>query len=281
MYIGAHVSIAGGVFEAPGRASELKANAMGLFTKNQRQWSAEPLTDEAVALFKSRFKEANMLPEHAVVHASYLINPANPDPEKRARSVAALLDECRRAETLGLQLVNFHPGSGLTELTEDETIAAIAEGLHAVLDQTQSARPVLEGTAGQGAHVGYRFSHLADIIDQAGGDPRIGICLDTCHAYAAGYDLATSEGYAAMIDEIAATAGLDRLVAVHLNDSKVELGSRKDRHECIGDGLIGTDGLRHIVTDPRLEKVPFVLETPRPERWKAEIELVRTINSGR
>jgi deoxyribonuclease IV len=279
-YIGAHVSIQGGVETAPARAAELDANAMGVFTKNQRQWAAKPLTDEQCRLFASELTASGITPGHVVIHASYLINLATPAPDARRRSVEALVDECLRAEQLGLTLVNFHPGSGLGKLTEAETLTAIALGVKEVLGRTTTAIVVLESTAGQGDHVGWRFAHLRDIIDQANADPRVRVCVDTCHAYAAGYDLATADGYESMMSELEDTIGLDRLVAIHLNDSRFELGSRKDRHAPIGDGVIGTAGLAQVVTDPRLDEIPFVLETTEPERWADEIVLLRRIASG-
>ena len=279
-YIGAHVSIQGGVETAPARAADLDANAMGIFTKNQRQWAARPLTDEQCRNFTSELSASGIRPEHVVIHASYLINLATPAADARRRSVEALVDECLRAEQLGLTLVNFHPGSGLGKLTEAETLTAIALGVKEVLERTTTAVVVLESTAGQGDHVGWRFAHLRDIIDQSNADSRVRVCVDTCHAFAAGYDLASANGYEAMMTELEDTIGRDRLVAIHLNDSRFDLGSRKDRHAPIGDGMIGTSGIAHVVTDPRLDEIPFVLETTEPERWADEIVLLRSIASG-
>ncbi len=277
IHLGPHVSIAGGVQTAPQRAIELGANALGLFTKNQRQWSSKPLEPQEIAAFTSRLEESGIRSEHAVIHASYLINIGNPDPEKRRKSLDGLLDECTRAERLGLSLVNFHPGSGMGDLDEDETVSLIAEGCRSILEQTTSAVLVLEATAGQGAHVGYRFSHLGEIVRRAGSPQRMGVCIDSCHIFAAGYDVRSAEAYARTMDEFEREVGFDRLVAIHLNDSKSALGSRKDRHELIGDGTIGLAGLANFVCDPRLAKIPFVLETPDPDRWKEEIELLRTV----
>ena len=276
-HVGAHVSSAGGVDQAPPRASELKADALGIFTKNQRRWDAKPLTDDQCSAFVTALAESSIEPHHVVIHASYLINLATPNPANRQRSVEALTDECLRAEQLGLTLVNFHPGSGLGELNEAETLRAIADGVRDVLDNTTDAVLVLEGTAGQGDHVGWRLEHLAQIIDLAGGDQRIAVCIDTCHAYAAGYDLAAPAGYRAMIDQLDLIVGIDRLAAIHLNDSRFGLGSRKDRHAPIGAGEIGLVGLSHIVRDHALDHVPFILETPQPEVWAAEIALLRGI----
>ncbi len=279
--IGAHVSISGGPQTAPERAVELGATAIGMFTKNQRQWQSKPLTDEEIAAFGSNLTRSGIDQRHVVIHASYLLNPGNPDPEKRAKSAAALLDECRRAEALGLTLVNFHPGSGLGQIGESEAIDLIATVAREVLAETEHAVLVLETTAGQGDHVGYRFEHLADIIDRAGSPERIGVCIDSCHIYSAGYDVRSDEAYAATTDAFARTVGFDRLVGVHLNDSMVELGSRKDRHERIGAGEIGLAGLARFVTDERMADVPFVLETNHPEIWAQEIALLRGIAEGR
>lgn len=280
-HIGAHVSISGGVSLAPGRAADLDATALGMFTKNQRQWQAKPLEDEEVAQFREALQGAELSQEKVIIHASYLINVGNPDPEKRRKSYDALLDECRRAERLGLTLVNFHPGSGMKEITEEETISLIADACKRILQETQTAVLVLEVTAGQGAHVGYRFSHIGRIIDEAGAPPRLGACIDSCHIYAAGYDVRSPEAYAATMDEFEREVGFDRLVGLHLNDSMSELGSRRDRHERIGAGEIGIGGLTNFVRDTRLDDLPFVLETTDPELWKAEIALLKDLATGK
>ncbi|MFW6293638.1 MAG: deoxyribonuclease IV [Spirochaetota bacterium] len=277
MRIGAHVSVAGGVQTAPVRAVELDATALGMFTKNQRQWVSKPLTDEEIAAFRSALAASAIRQEHVVIHASYLINIANPDPVKREKSLAGLLDECVRAEQLGLTLVNFHPGSGMGEISEDETLDLIAAGCLRVIEQTTSAVVVLEVTAGQGNHVGYEFRQIGEIIRRAGNPDRLAACIDSCHIFAAGYDVRTSEAYEATMLEFEREVGFDRLVAVHLNDSMSTLGSRKDRHERIGEGEIGLQGLANFVRDPRLTEIPFVLETTDPDRWKAEIKLLREL----
>ncbi|MFP4113854.1 MAG: deoxyribonuclease IV [Spirochaetales bacterium] len=278
--IGAHVSIAGGVSTAPERAIELEATALGMFTKNQRQWKSPPLPPDEIAAFRTNLERSGIAPRHVVIHASYLINVANPEPDKRARSVSALLDECHRAEQLGLALVNVHPGSGLGTIGEDETLSAIAQACVHVLERTTSAVVVLEVTAGQGAHVGYEFGQIAEIIERAGAPERLAACIDSCHIFAAGYDVRSPEAYAKTMDEFERTVGLDRLVAIHLNDSMTGLGSRKDRHERIGAGEIGLEGLASFVRDPRLEEVPFILETTDPDLWKDEIALLRAIADG-
>ncbi len=271
-YIGAHVSISGGVETAPGRATEISAKALGMFTKNQRQWKAPPYTEETVAAFKANLSEAAIKPDHVVAHDTYLINLGNPDKEKRTQSTGALLDEAKRVETLGLTLLNFHPGSGLGLIDENETISLIAAAMKTVLAETETAVLLIEGTAGQGAHVGYKFDHLAGLIEQSGGGERVGICLDTCHLFGAGYDLRSREAYEKTIEEFDKIVGLGRLKAMHLNDSKIELGSRKDRHEQLGEGLLGLATFANLMGDSRLDGLPFILETPDPERWKKEIE---------
>ena len=278
--IGPHVSIAGGVQTAPQRAIELGATAFGLFTRNQRQWASKPLEPEEIAAFAFGLEKSGINARHAVIHASYLINIGNPDAEKRRKSLYGLLDECRRAEQLGLALVNFHPGSGMGDLAEEETISLIAEGCRWTLERTTSAVLVLEATAGQGSHVGHRFAHLGEIIRRAGNPRRMGVCIDSCHVFAAGYDVRNAEAYARTMDEFEREVGFDRLVAIHLNDSKSELGSRKDRHDLIGQGTIGLEGLANFVRDPRLAEIPFVLETPDPDRWQEEIELLRRVASS-
>jgi len=278
--IGAHVSIAGGPQTAPQRAQELEATALGMFTKNQRQWNAKPLTDEAIESFKQNLMTSAIEAKHVVIHASYLINLANPEPDKRQRSIAALIDECQRAEQLGLANVNFHPGSGLGKISESQTITSIAEACTRILEETENAVLVLESTAGQGAHVGHRFEHLAAIMHEAHGHPRIKACVDTCHMFAAGYDFRTVDGYEKTIEEFDRNVGLENLVGIHLNDSMTECGSRKDRHECIGAGEIGITGLAAWVRDPRLSDVPFILETTRPELWADEIRLLTQLADG-
>jgi deoxyribonuclease-4 len=278
--IGAHVSIAGGVRTAPERAMMLGATALGMFTKNQLQWNAKPLEREEADAFRAALAHARIAPDHVVVHASYLINVASPDRATRRRSREALVDECLRAEQLGLSLVCFHPGSGLGEYGEDETIELIAEGCVRALERSTSAVVVLELTAGQGAHVGYTFEQIAEIIGRAGAPQRLAVCIDSCHVFASGYDVRTPQAYEETMRHFEERVGFDRLVAIHLNDSMTELGSRRDRHERIGMGHIGLTGLANFVRDPRLTEVPFVLETTDPQLWKAEIALLRSIADG-
>ncbi len=270
-YIGAHVSISGGVETAPGRAEEIGANALGVFTKNQRQWKAKPLTDQSIEDFKTNLSDAGIKPEHVIVHDSYLINIGNPDEEKRRKSLDALLDEVQRVEQLDLVYLNFHPGSGLGKLDEDETVSLIAKGVREVLSESESAVLLIEATAGQGAHVGYKFEHLADIMEQAKGDNRVGVCLDTCHIFAAGYDLRSEEAYADTMDQFEKIVGFDSLKAIHVNDAKADLGSRLDRHDSLGEGTLGWQTFDHLLKDNRTDGVALILETPSPDKWRDEI----------
>ena len=274
-YVGAHVSISGGVSTAPQRAVDIGANALGIFTKNQRQWKAKDLTDEDVSNFQTELEKSGIKPEHVVVHDSYLINIGNPDPEKREKSLAALLDEVRRVEQLGLIYLNFHPGSGMGEIEESETIVNIANGVNDIIEQTKSAVLLIESTAGQGAHVGYRFEHLASIIDLVKKKKRIGVCVDTCHMFAAGYDIRTKESFDATMSEFEKIVGFKYLKAMHLNDAKVEFESRKDRHDSLGEGTIGWDAFEYIMKDSRFDEIGLVLETPVVDKWKDEVARLR------
>lgn len=276
-FVGAHVSISGGVETAPGRAMEIGAKALGIFTKNQRQWKAPPLTDESISAFKENLAESEIPPELVVVHDTYLINVGNPEDEKRQQSLNALIDEVRRVEQLGLSLLNFHPGSGLKKITEDETLERIGDAMNTVIDETESGILVIEGTAGQGAHVGYTFEHLAKLIELTKDKKRVGVCLDTCHLFGAGFDLRAPDSYNKVIEDFNSIVGLKYLKAMHINDSKIELGSRKDRHEKIGEGLLGIETFRNVMQDARLDELPLILETPDPSVWKQEIETLYSL----
>lgn len=229
------------------------------------------MTEEEIQAFVSELEKAKIRPEHVVVHDSYLINLGNPDPEKRAKSLEALIDETRRVEQLGLVYLNFHPGSGMGEIEENETIALIAEGVNEVISNTNDAVLLIESTAGQGAHVGYRFEHLASIIELVEVKKRIGVCVDTCHMFAAGYDIRTRETFESTMSEFGKIVGFDNLRAMHLNDAKVEFESRRDRHDPLGEGTIGWDAFELIMKDRRFDDIPLVLETPVADRWKDEV----------
>ena len=272
--IGAHVSVAGGVENAPLNAARIGARAFALFTKNQRQWKAKPLSQKSIQLFQKNCTKEGFGPEQILPHDSYLINLGHPDEEGLAKSRAAFLDECLRCEQLGLIYLNFHPGSHLRKISEDKCLRRIAESINITLDKTRTVTVVLENTAGQGSNVGYRFEHLAAIIDRVEDKTRVGVCLDTCHAFTAGYDLKTQAGYHATLANFDAVVGFAYLKGMHLNDSKKDHKSRVDRHAAIGKGLLGLDTFRFIMADPRLDGIPLILETPDEALWAEEIELL-------
>jgi deoxyribonuclease IV len=273
-YVGAHVSAAGGPEKAPLNACQIGAKAFALFTKNQRQWKAGPLTARSIEAFKENCRQGGYGPDHILPHDSYLINLSHPDQEGLAKSRGAFLDEFRRCEQLGLKFLNFHPGSHLGRISETEGLRRIAASINMVLEKTQGVTAVIENTAGQGGHLGYRFEHLAEIIDQVQERSRVGVCLDTCHSYAAGYDLKSPDGYEQTIQAFDRIVGLPYLKAMHLNDCKKELGSRVDRHESIGRGMLGTQPFGYIMGDPRLDGMPLILETPDDSLWAEEIALL-------
>jgi deoxyribonuclease-4 len=277
-HIGAHVSAAGGVENAPLNAARIGARAFALFTKNQRQWKAKPLSQASIRLFRQHCEKEGFGPGQILPHDSYLINLGHPDEAGLAKSRAAFLDECQRCEQLGLIYLNFHPGSHLRKISEDACLRRISESINITLDKTQTVTAVIENTSGQGSNIGYRFEHLAAIIDRVEDKNRVGVCLDTCHTFTAGYDLKTKEGYHATMAAFDAAVGLNRLKGMHLNDSKKDYKSRVDRHANIGKGLLGLDTFRFIMADPRLDEIPLILETPDETRWAKEIELLYHLN---
>lgn len=275
-YIGAHVSAQGGVQYAPINASEIGANAFALFTRNQRQWNPKPLDDKQISEFKQNITELGFLPEYILPHDSYLINLGSPDPEGRKKSQMAFNDEMQRCELLGLHLLNFHPGSHLNKISEKDCLAYIAEGVNIALEKTKGVVAVLENTAGQGTNLGWRFEHLAEIIEQVDDKSRVGVCIDTAHTLAAGYEIRTLEDYTSTMRELDQIVGLKYLRGIHLNDSKKDLASRVDRHEVLGEGVMGMTLFQVLINDPRTDHIPIILETPDPDRWKEEIALLRT-----
>jgi deoxyribonuclease-4 len=274
-FIGAHVSAAGGVESAPMAAQAIGANAFALFTRNQKTWVSKPLTPESIAAFGSRLAEVGIEPRHVLPHDSYLINLGSPEAEGLMKSRRAFLDEMQRCEQLGLTLLNFHPGSHLKKISEEECLDRIAESINLALAATKGVTAVIENTAGQGSNLGYRFDQLARIIAGVEDKSRVGVCIDTCHTFAAGYDLATPEGYDRTFEELDRTVGFGYLRAVHLNDSKRECGSHIDRHESIGRGCIGQDFFKRLMGDKRFDDMPIILETPAPELWAEEIAWLR------
>ena len=275
-YIGAHVSAAGGVFHTPERAAEIGANAFALFTKNQKRWTAPRLPEESIITFKDNLKKYNFDPEYILPHDSYLINLGNPDNEKREKSFNAFVDELKRVEQLGLSLLNFHPGGHLKQVSEGECISLIAESINNAHAETETAIAVIENTAGQGSWVGYRFEHLRDIIDQVKDKSRVGVCLDTCHTFAGGYDLQTKETCIEVFADFEKIVGFPMLRGMHLNDSKSDYASRVDRHASLGEGNIGLECFKFIMADKRFNNIPLILETPDTEIWPEEIKLLKS-----
>ena len=277
-HIGPHVSASGGVENAPLAAAQLNANAFALFTKNQRQWSSPPLTEKSITQFRENCKAAGITPDFILPHDSYLINLGQPDDSKLPQSRAAFLDEMRRCEQLGLTMLNFHPGSHLKLMSVEACLDRIAESINLTLAQTSGVTAVIENTAGQGSNVGFSFEHLAHIIRKVDDKTRVGICIDTCHTYSAGYDLKTAQGYEATWREFDEVVGLKYLRAIHLNDTKKELGSRVDRHDSIGKGLLGMEFFERIMKDARFDHIPFILETPDETLWAAEVALLQDLS---
>lgn len=277
--IGAHVSTAGGVENAPLNAAKIEATAFALFTKNQRQWTAKPLTAENIDAFKKNCADNGFAPEHILPHDSYLINLGHPEAEKLEKSRAAFLDEMQRCEQLGLNRLNFHPGSHLKQVSEKECLATIAESINIALDQTAGVVAVIENTAGQGSNLGFRFEHLAEIIDRVEDQSRVGVCLDTCHTFAAGYDLRTAESCDEVFGEFENLVGFEYLRGMHLNDSKKGLGSRVDRHHSLGKGELGLEVFRYIMEDARFDDIPLILETIDDSIWGQEIKLLHSFIS--
>ena len=274
-YIGAHVSAAGGVENSPKRAQEIGATGFALFTKNQRQWRAKPLTDQNISGFKEESKKYGFPMDAVMPHDSYLINLGHPEKGGLTKSRNAFLDELQRCEQLGIQKLNFHPGSHLNKISEEDCIKVIAEAINQALDETDFVKAVIENTAGQGTNMGYRFEHLAGMIDQVDQKDRVGVCIDTAHAFAAGYDLSTEDGFEKTFSQFDQIVGFNKLMGMHLNDSKKELGSKVDRHESLGDGLIGWTPFRMIMEDSRFDGIPLILETPNTERWAEEISQLK------
>jgi len=273
-YIGAHVSASGGVEYSPINAHEIGANAFALFTKNQRQWVAKPLTEESISFFKENCKKYNFQPEHILPHDSYLINLGHPEEEGITKSREAFLDEMQRCEQLGLKLLNFHPGSHLNKISIEECLERVAESINIVLDKTKGVTAVIENTAGQGSNVGNEFWHLKYIIDRVKDKSRVGVCLDTCHTFTAGYDILNE--YDRVFKEFDEQVGFKYLRGIHLNDSKKEVGSHVDRHAPLGQGYLGLEPFKKMMKDPRFDNIPIILETPDETLWKEEIALLRS-----
>ncbi len=273
-FVGAHTSAAGGVFNAVGNATNIGAKAFALFTKNQRQWVAKPLEVDVIDKFKKALDDSGILAKHILPHDSYLINLGHPELEKRDKSFHAFVDEIERCELLGLDRLNFHPGSHLKKMSEEECLDAIAENMNRALDKTKGVSLVLENTAGQGSNLGWKFEHLAHIIDKVEDKSRVGVCIDTCHMFTAGYDIRTREAYDKSMQEFSDIVGFEYLKGMHLNDSKPDLGSHVDRHQSIGLGKIGADAFNFIMNDERMDDIPLILETIDETIWDQEIKML-------
>lgn len=274
-YLGAHVSAAGGLENAPENARAIGANAFALFTKNQRQWLAKELTSGEIAAFQSRCAALGFSADQIMPHDSYLINLGHPEEEGLAKSRHAFLDEMKRCQELGLKLLNFHPGSHLGQIPLEESLSRVAASINLALEKTQGVTAVIENTAGQGSNLGCTFEQIAGIIRQVEDRSRVGVCLDTCHLFTSGYDLRTPESYAQTMEQFGQIVGFGYLKGVHLNDAKKELGTRVDRHAPLGDGFLGLEPFRSIMQDDRFDNMPLILETPEPERWAEEIRMLR------
>ena len=270
-YVGAHVSASGGVFNAPLNAQAIGAKAFALFTKNQRQWKAKPLDEATIEKFRDNLHQSGIDAKHVLPHDSYLINLGHPEDDKRQKSLEAFVDEVKRCEQLGLDKLNFHPGSHLKKIDEEACLDRIAEAMNVTLDRTEGVTLVIENTAGQGSNLGYRFEHLAYLIDKTEDKSRVGVCLDTCHMFTAGYDIRTQEAYEETMKAFDEIVGFEYLRGMHINDSKPPLGSRVDRHHSLGCGEIGWEAFRYIMNDPRMEDIPLILETIDESLWAQEI----------
>lgn len=279
-YIGAHVSSSGGVENAPLHAKEIGAKAFALFTRNQRQWRSSPLSAKSITLFRERCAEFGFAPEHILPHDSYLINLGNPDAEGLTKSREAFLDEMRRCEQLGLKLLNFHPGSHLNKMEPEACLALIADSINWTLAQTEGVTAVIENTAGQGTNLGYTFEQIATIIEQVEDKSRVGVCIDTAHTLASGYEIRTAEGFADTFRKFEEVIGFHYLCGIHLNDSKKELSTRVDRHDSVGKGVMGMELFRMLMQDSRFDNIPIILETPDESLWAEEIRLLYALTEA-
>jgi len=276
-YIGAHVSTAGGVENAPLNAAAIGANAFALFTKNQRQWSAPPLSEASIAAFRKNCAKKGFGPEQILPHDSYLINLGNPNAEKRKVSVQSFIGELRRCDALGLTMLNFHPGSHLRLIEMDDCLKHIAAAMNRAAAEVPHVKMVIENTAGQGSNVGFSFAQIGRIIELVEQKTRVGVCFDTCHGYAAGYDIGTDEGFARTFEEFDREIGAEYLCALHLNDAKAGLTSHLDRHESIGKGTLGVACFQRIMQSSRFDNMPLILETIDDTLWAEEIRLLRSL----
>lgn len=276
-YIGAHVSAGNGVSQAPINAHAIGADAFALFTRNPSRWTSKPISDKEAEAFKENCAKYGYTPSQILPHDSYLINLGAPDAEKLEKSREAFLDEMQRCEQLGLTLLNFHPGSHLKMMPVDDCLDLIAASINIALEKTSGVKAVIENTAGQGTNLGYSFEQIAHIIDKVEDKSRVGVCIDSCHAFAAGYDLSTIDGYADTWRRFDETIGFKYLSGMHLNDTKKGLASKVDRHETLGNGVLGADFFSFLMNDPRMDNIPLILETPDESIWAQEIAWLKSL----
>jgi len=275
--VGAHISTSGGVENAPLNAFNIGAKGFALFTKNQRQWVAKPLSAENISGFRDNLDKYGFSPDFVLPHDSYLINLGHPEKEGLEKSREAFLDEMQRCELLGLKLLNFHPGSHLNKIDPEKSLLRIAESINIALDKTAGVTAVIENTAGQGSNLGFEFEQLAFIIENIEDKSRVGVCFDTCHGFVAGYDIKTPNGFDETFRKFDEIIGLKYLKALHLNDAKKTLGSKVDRHESIGKGELGLDPFIRIMNSQMFDNMPLILETPNEEIWSEEIKLLYSL----
>jgi deoxyribonuclease IV len=276
-YIGAHVSASGGVENAPVNANMIGAKAFALFTKNQRQWFSNPLSKASIAAFRENCEKFGYKPFQILAHDSYLINLGHPEEGPLEKSRASFLDEMQRCEQLGLDRLNFHPGSHLNAIDIEECLKRMAESINIVLGKTNGVTAVIENTAGQGTNLGHTFEQLRMIIDNIEDKSRVGVCIDTCHAFTAGYDIKSGEGFKTTFQKFNEIIGFEYLKGMHLNDSKKDLGTRVDRHENIGTGFLGDETFMMLMNNKRFDNMPLILETPEESLWEAEIRKLYTL----
>lgn len=276
-FIGAHVSASNGVSQAPINAHAIGADAFALFTRNPSRWTSKPISDKEAEAFKENCAKYGYTPSQILPHDSYLINLGAPEAEKLEKSREAFLDEMQRCEQLGLTLLNFHPGSHLKMMPVDDCLDLIAASINITLENTSGVKAVIENTAGQGSNLGYSFEQIAHIIDKVEDKTRVGVCIDSCHAFAAGYDLSTIDGYADTWRRFDEIIGFQYLSGMHLNDTKKGLASKVDRHETLGNGVLGADFFSFLMNDPRMDNIPLILETPDESIWAQEIAWLKSL----
>ncbi len=275
--IGAHVSASNGVSQAPINANAIGADAFALFTRNPSRWASKPISEKEAIAFKENCEKYGYTSDKILPHDSYLINLGAPEADKLEKSREAFLDEMQRCEQLGLTMLNFHPGSHLNMMPIDDCLDLIAASINITLEKTSGVKAVIENTAGQGSNLGFSFEQIAHIIDKVEDKSRVGVCIDSCHAFAAGYDLSTIDGYADTWRRFDETIEFKYLSGMHLNDTKKGLASKVDRHETLGNGVLGADFFSFLMNDPRMDNIPLILETPDMSIWPQEITWLKSL----